>query len=97
MATAHFLATGTAIYQFSQYSQASVALFSTQFNTDWSSVLGGTVQLLSTTAAPLVALFIWNNDVYAINQTDWIGFNNGSWMVVPNAKMSGLLFSPTTN
>jgi hypothetical protein len=99
VATSDFLAANTPIYKFTQYASTgvTVAQFSTTFNTDWSAVLGGTNQLLATTAAPNTALFIWNNDVYSINPGDWIGFNNGVWQVVPNAKMSGQLYTPTTN
>ena len=62
MPTSTFLSSPTIKrFAFSQYTQATVALFSTQFNTDWSSVLGGTVQLLATTAQPLQAIFIAPN------------------------------------
>ena len=61
MATSDFLDKQVKIYKFSQYTQTTVAAFSTQFNTDWSSALGGTVQLLATSAQPLQAIFIAPN------------------------------------
>jgi hypothetical protein len=97
VAASVFMASTTTIYKFSQYSQGSVASFSTQFNTDWSASLPGTTQALATSAAPTVAILIISGVVYTLNPTDWIGFNNGVWQVVPNSKMAGLLFTPTTN
>lgn len=97
MATSDFLASTTPIYKFTQYSQGSVSAFSTAFNTDWSSVLPGTVQALATTAAPTVAILIINGQILTVNPTDWVGFNLGNWQVVPNSKMAGLQFTPTTN
>jgi hypothetical protein len=100
VATSDFLASTTTIYKFSQYpaSGSSVAAFSTTFNTDWSAALGGTVQGLATSAAPTVAIFIIpNGPVLVVNPGDWAGFNNGVWQSVPNSKMAGLLFTPTTN
>lgn len=69
MATSDYLDKQVKIYKFSQYSQTTVALFSTQFNTDWASTLGGTVQLLATSAQPLQAVFIAPNtgQVFYIN------------------------------
>lgn len=69
MATSDYLDKQVFIYKFSQYTQSTVAAFSTQFNTDWASVLGGTVQLLATTAQPLQAVFIAPNtgQVFYIN------------------------------
>lgn len=98
MATSDFLLTSVIhIYRFSQYSQASVALFSTQFNTDWGAFLSGTVQALATTAAPLVAVLIVSPTQHLyVNPTDWVGFNYGYWQVVPNTNMSGATFTPTT-
>jgi hypothetical protein len=61
VATSDYLDKQVKIYKFSQYTQSTVAAFSTQFNTDWASVLGGTVQLLATTAQPLQAVFIAPN------------------------------------
>gem|GEM_PF-6815979 len=61
MATSDFLVVGNPIYKFSQYTQSTVSAFSTAFNTDWSSVLGGTVQLLATTAQPLQAILLVPN------------------------------------
>jgi hypothetical protein len=58
MATSDYLDKSVRIYPFTQFTQSTVAAFSTQFNTDWSSRLGQTVQLLSTTAQPLRAIFI---------------------------------------
>ena len=52
MATSDFLDINTRIYKFSQFTQSTISAFSTQFNTDWSSVLGQTVQVLVTTAQP---------------------------------------------
>lgn len=45
---------------FSQYSQASVSSFSSQFNTDWAGQLGGVYpgNLLASTAQPLQAIFV---------------------------------------
>lgn len=80
-------------YFFSQYSQGSVSAFSTQFNTDWSASLAVPVQALATSAAPLVAILIINNVVVVVNPTDWIGFNYGVWIVVPNSKMTGLSYA----
>lgn len=71
MATADYLDKQVKIYKFSQFTQSTVALFSTQFNTDWASTLGGTVQLLATTAQPLQAVFIAPNSggqVFYVNQ-----------------------------
>lgn len=69
MATADFLVINNTIYKFSQYVQSSVASFSTQFNTDWGSVFGGTApQLLATTAQPTQAvLIVPNGPVLYIN------------------------------
>jgi hypothetical protein len=61
MATSDYLDKQVKIYKFSQYTQSTVAAFSTQFNTDWASTLGGTVQLLATTAQPLQAIFLAPN------------------------------------
>ncbi|HEY2089843.1 MAG TPA: hypothetical protein VGH54_27960 [Mycobacterium sp.] len=61
MATSDYLDKQVKIYKFSQYTQTTVSAFSTQFNTDWASVLGGTVQLLATSAQPLQAIFIVPN------------------------------------
>jgi hypothetical protein len=61
VATSDYLDKQVKIYKFSQYTQSTVAAFSTQFNTDWASTLGGTVQLLATTAQPLQAVFIVPN------------------------------------
>lgn len=61
MATSDYLDKQVKIYKFSQYTQSTVAAFSTQFNTDWASTLGGTVQLLATSAQPLQAIFIVPN------------------------------------
>lgn len=58
MATAFLNSPAIKRFQFSQYSQSTVAAFSTAFNTDWSTTLGGTVQLLATTAQPLQAILI---------------------------------------
>lgn len=99
MATSDFLVATTQIYKFTQYpaTGSSVAAFSTTFNSDWSAVLPGTTQGLATTAAPTVAIFIINNIPYTVNPGDWIGFNLGVWQVVTNSKMSGQLYTPTTN
>jgi hypothetical protein len=60
MATTTFLSTpNIRRYVFTQYSQSTVAAFSTQFNTDWGAAFGGTApQLLATTAQPLQAILI---------------------------------------
>jgi hypothetical protein len=98
MATSEYLATlDIKRYFFSTYSQASVSLFATQFNADWASVLGGTVAVTATTAAPLVALIIINaNLVLTVNPGDFVGFNYGNWQVVQASKMSGLSFTAST-
>lgn len=85
-------------YFFTQYpaSGSSVAAFSTTFNTDWSGSLPGTVQALATTAAPLVAILIINGQVVTVNPGDWIGFNYGQWIVVPNSKMSGTSYTASS-
>lgn len=85
-------------YYFSQYpaSGSSVAAFSTIFNTDWAANLSVAVQALATTALPLVAILIVNNQVLTVNPGDWIGFNYGQWTVVPNSKMSGTSYTPST-
>ena len=81
-------------YFFTQYpaTGSSVAAFSTSFNTDWSANLTVAVQALATTAAPLVAILIIRGQVLTVNPGDWIGFNYGMWIVVPNSKMSGLSY-----
>ncbi len=62
MATSTFLSSSAVRrFAFSQYSVSTVSAFSTSFNTDWASVLGGTVQLLATTAQPTQAIFIAPN------------------------------------
>lgn len=62
MATSTFLNSPTIKrYAFSNFSQSTVSAFSTQFNTDWSAVLGTTVQLLATTAQPTQAILIVPN------------------------------------
>jgi len=76
-------------YFFTTYSQGSVSAFSTQFNTDWSTVLPGTVQALATTAAPTVAIVIIpNGPVVTLNPTDSIGYNYGTWTVVTAAQLA---------
>jgi hypothetical protein len=73
MATSDYLDKQVKIYKFSQYTQSTVAAFSTQFNTDWASALGGTVQLLATSAQPLQAIFIAPNSggqVFYINSAN---------------------------
>jgi len=76
-------------YFFTNYSQGSVSAFSTQFNTDWSAVLGVTVQALATTAAPTVAIVIIpNGPTLTLNPTDNIGFNYGNWTVVTAAQLA---------
>lgn len=61
MATQFLAAPAIKRHVFTQYSQTTVALFSTAFNTDWSAALGGTVQLLATTAQPLQAILVVPN------------------------------------
>lgn len=61
MALSDFLVVPPPVYKFSQFTQSTVAAFSTQFNTDWGSVLGQTVQLLATTAQPTQAILIVPN------------------------------------
>jgi hypothetical protein len=88
-------------FYFTQYSQGSVAAFSTQFNTDWGGggqgILPATVQALATTAAPTVAIVIINGQVLTVNPTDWIGYSASfGWQVYPNSVMAGSKFTPTT-
>lgn len=61
MATQFLQASAIRRVVLSQYSQSTVSAFSTAFNTDWSATLGGTVQLLATTAQPLQAILIVPN------------------------------------
>ena len=100
MAATEFLQTAQINrYYFTQYPStgSSVAAFSTLFNSDWSSVLGGTVQALATTAAPTVAIIVIGpNQVLTVNPGDWVGFNAGAWSVLPNSKMSGVLYTPAS-
>lgn len=104
MAAAEFLLSAQINrFFFTQYpaTGSSVAGFSTTFNSDWGAsgqnILPATVQALATTAAPLVAIVIINGQVLTVNPGDWIGYSaaNG-WQVVPNSKMSGVLYTPTT-
>lgn len=85
---------------FTQYSQGSVASFATQFVTDWASVLpsGTGLGIVAKTGAATVAeIIIGPNVTLEVNPTDWVGFNNGTWQVVPNASMGRSVADGATN
>lgn len=81
------------------YTQGSVASFATQFNTDWASVLtgGAAVVIAAKAGAATVAEIVINSGlVLEVNPLDFVGWNQGTWEVVPAALMGRTVSDGTT-
>jgi len=84
-------------YSFTQYVSGSLAAFKTAFAADWAAVLPAGFEVVATVGAPTIALCIVSSgQVLTVNPNDWVGFNYGSWLVVPNVQMSGSTFIATS-
>lgn len=87
---------------FTQYSQGSVASFATQFATDWASVLpnGGLgFGVVAKPGASTIAEVVIAPGAPSmeLSPLDWIGYNGGTWSVVPNANMGRSVADGATN
>lgn len=88
-------------YLLTTYSQGSVAAFATQFVTDWASVLPNSGTGLGVVAKPGAAtvaeVILAPGQVAELNPGDSIGFNYGSWIVVPAAALGRTVADGATN
>lgn len=88
-------------YLFTTYSQGSVASFATQFATDWAAVLpngGAGLGVVAKPGASTVAeVIIAPGQVLEVNPGDAIGYNYGTWSVVPAAALGRTVADGATN
>lgn len=86
-------------YLFTAYTQGSVASFATQFNLDWASVLpsGATGIVAKTGAATVAEIIVAPGQVLEVNPGDAVGWNYGSWQVVPAANLGRTVADGATN
>lgn len=87
MATEFLQASAIVRKSFTQYS-SSLANLQTALRADIPA-LGGSFEVLATTAAPATAIIVTPNSgpVLSMVSGDWIGLNGGTWEIVPNASM----------
>lgn len=97
MALTEYLATpDIKRYYFTQYA-STISAFKTSVVADLGSVLPSGFEVVTTAAAPNVAIMVISPSIVLyVNSGDWVGYNYGNWQVVSNAKMSGLQFTPAS-
>lgn len=74
----------------------ALSTFQTAINTDFAAYFTTVPTLVTQPAAPSVALLIVSpNQVLSISPGQYVGYNYGTWQVLPASAMTGSLFTQT--
>jgi hypothetical protein len=75
----------------------ALSSFQTAVNADFAAAFTTVPTLVTQPSAPSVALFIVSpNQVLSISPGQYVGYNYGTWQVLPASAMTGSLFTPAS-